>query len=116
MTTSIILSIIIIIIIMLSMAGLSELTYQFFGKGKKLKLGIHSDDDFEKALTIEGGDKLLNTLRTKGTISHQAVAETLPAVNARLSYIPIWDHIRRQKHLFLIVSHEKRPGNFLRKE
>jgi len=66
MTTSIILSIAIIIIIMLAMAGLSELTYQFFGKGKKLKLIIHSDDNFEKALTIEGGDKLLNTLQNKG--------------------------------------------------
>ena len=66
MTTSIILSIAIIVIIMLAMAGLSELTYQFFGKGKKLKLGIHSDDDFEKMLTIEGGDKLLNTLQNKG--------------------------------------------------
>jgi Na(+)-translocating NADH:ubiquinone oxidoreductase F subunit len=51
---------------MLAMAGLSELTYQFFGKGKKLKLIIHSDDNFEKALTIEGGDKLLNTLQNKG--------------------------------------------------
>ena len=48
MTTSIILSIAIIIIIMLAMAGLSELTYQFFGKGKKRKLVIHSDDDFKK--------------------------------------------------------------------
>ncbi|MHC4321800.1 MAG: 2Fe-2S iron-sulfur cluster-binding protein, partial [Planctomycetota bacterium] len=66
MTTSIILSIAVIIIIMLAMAGLSELTYQFFGKGKKLKLGIHSDDDFEKTLTIEGGDKLINTLQNKG--------------------------------------------------
>jgi len=66
MITSIILSIAIIIIIMLAMAGLSEFTYQLFGKGKKLKLIIHSDDDFEKALTIEGGDKLLNTLQNKG--------------------------------------------------
>ena len=38
MTTSVILSIAVIVIIMLAMAGLSELTYQFFGKGKKLKL------------------------------------------------------------------------------
>ncbi|MBT3355044.1 MAG: 2Fe-2S iron-sulfur cluster binding domain-containing protein, partial [Candidatus Scalindua sp.] len=66
MTTSIILSIAVIIIIMLAMAGLSELTYQFFGKGKKLKLGIRSDGNFEKSLTIEGGDKLLNTLQNKG--------------------------------------------------
>ncbi len=66
MITSIILSICIIIIIMLSMAGLSELTYQFFGKGKRLKLCIHSDDDFKKVLNIEGGDKLLNTLQNKG--------------------------------------------------
>ncbi|KHE92120.1 MAG: 2Fe-2S iron-sulfur cluster binding domain-containing protein [Candidatus Scalindua rubra] len=65
MTTSIILSIIIIVIIMLAMAGLSELTYQFFGKGKKLELCIHSDDGFEKTLNIEGGDTLLNTLQTK---------------------------------------------------
>jgi len=66
MTTSIILSIAIIVIIMLAMAGLSELIYQFFGKGKKLKLCIHSDENFEKTLTIEGGDKLLNTLQNKG--------------------------------------------------
>ncbi|GAX60576.1 Na+-translocating NADH-quinone reductase subunit F [Candidatus Scalindua japonica] len=51
---------------MLAMAGLSELTYQYFGKGKKRKLVIHSDDDFEKKLNIEGGDKLLNTLQNKG--------------------------------------------------
>jgi len=51
---------------MLVMAALSELTYQFFGKGKKLKLVIRSDEDFEKTLTIEGGDKLLNTLQNKG--------------------------------------------------
>ena len=66
MTTSIILSIAVIIIIMLAMAALSELTYQFFGKGKKLKLVIRSDEDFEKRLTIEGGDKLLNTLQNRG--------------------------------------------------
>ena len=66
MSTSLILSIAIIIIIMLAMAGLSELTYQFFGKGKKLNLVIHSDGDFEKTLAIEGGDKLLNTLQNKG--------------------------------------------------
>jgi len=48
------------------MAGLSEITYQLFGKGKKLKLGIHSDDDFKKKLDIEGGDKLLNILQNKG--------------------------------------------------
>jgi hypothetical protein len=89
---------------MLAMAGLSELTYQLFGKGKKLKLTIHSDDNFEKALT------------TKGTISRQAAVETLRVVNARSSYIPTWDHIRQQRRLFLIVSHEMRPGNFLRKE
>jgi len=51
---------------MLSIAGLSELTYQFFGKGKRLKLCIQSDDDFKKVLNIEGGDKLLNTLQNKG--------------------------------------------------
>ncbi|OHC01316.1 MAG: hypothetical protein A3H23_03530 [Planctomycetes bacterium RIFCSPLOWO2_12_FULL_40_19] len=66
MLTSIILSICIIIIIMLSMAGLSEITYQLFGKGKKLKLKIHSDDDFTKGLDIEGGNNLLNTLQNKG--------------------------------------------------
>ncbi len=66
MTTTIILSIGIIIIIMLSMAGLSEITYQLFGRGKKLRLGIHSDDDFKKMLDIEGGDKLLNILQNKG--------------------------------------------------
>ena len=66
MITSILLSIAVIIIIMLAMAGLSELIYQFFGKGKKLKLGIRSDDNFEKTLTIEGGDKLINTLQNKG--------------------------------------------------
>ena len=65
MITSILLSIGIIIIIMLSMAGLSEITYQLFGKGKRLKLGIHSDDDFKKELDIEGGDKLLNILQNK---------------------------------------------------
>ena len=43
---------------MLAMAGLSELTYQFFGKGKKRKLVIHSDDDFKKTLTIEGGRQI----------------------------------------------------------
>ncbi len=66
MITSIILSIIIITIIMLAIAGLSELTYQFFGKGKMLELRIHSDDNFQKVLTIEGGDKLLSTLQNKG--------------------------------------------------
>jgi Na(+)-translocating NADH:ubiquinone oxidoreductase F subunit len=50
---------------MLSMAGLSEITYQLFGKGKKLRLRIHSDDDFKKELNIEGGDKLLNILQNK---------------------------------------------------
>ncbi len=65
MITSILLSIGIIIIIMLSMAGLSEITYQLFGKGKKLRLRIHSDDDFKKELNIEGGDKLLNILQNK---------------------------------------------------
>ncbi|MGR3301501.1 MAG: 2Fe-2S iron-sulfur cluster-binding protein [Candidatus Scalindua sp.] len=65
MITSIILSICIIVIIMLSMAGLSEIIYQLFGKGKKLKLVIHSDDDFKKELDIEGGDKLLNILQNK---------------------------------------------------
>lgn len=48
------------------MAGLSEITYQFFGKGKKLKLVIHSDDNFKKELDIEGGQKLLSTLQNKG--------------------------------------------------
>lgn len=66
MITTIILSICIIIIIMLSLSGLSELTYQFFGKGKKLNLVIHSDDNFEKKLDIESGDKLLNILQNKG--------------------------------------------------
>ncbi len=66
MITSIILSIIIITLIMLVIAGLSELTYQFFGKGERLQLRIHSDDNFKKALTIEGGNKLLNTLQDKG--------------------------------------------------
>jgi Na+-transporting NADH:ubiquinone oxidoreductase subunit NqrF len=47
------------------MAGLSEITYQLFGKGKKLRLSIHSDDDFKKELSIEGGDKLLNILQNK---------------------------------------------------
>jgi Na(+)-translocating NADH:ubiquinone oxidoreductase F subunit len=65
MITSILLSIGIIIIIMLSMAGLSEITYQLFGKGKKRRLSIHSDDDFKKELDIEGGDKLLNILQNK---------------------------------------------------
>ncbi|MHC4268466.1 MAG: 2Fe-2S iron-sulfur cluster-binding protein [Planctomycetota bacterium] len=66
MITSIILSIIIITIVMLAIAGLSELTYQFFGKGERLQLSIYSDDNFKKVLTIEGGDKLLNTLQNKG--------------------------------------------------
>ena len=66
MITSLIVGICIIIILMLTMAGLSEITYQFFGKGKKLKLVIHSDDDFKKGLDIEGGDNLLNTLQNKG--------------------------------------------------
>jgi Na+-transporting NADH:ubiquinone oxidoreductase subunit NqrF len=48
------------------MAGLSEITYQFFGRGKKLRLGIHSDDNFKKELDIEGGKKLLSILQNKG--------------------------------------------------
>jgi Na(+)-translocating NADH:ubiquinone oxidoreductase F subunit len=48
------------------MAGLSEITYQFFGRGKKLKLGIHSDEDYKKELDIEGGGKLLTELQSKG--------------------------------------------------
>jgi Na+-transporting NADH:ubiquinone oxidoreductase subunit NqrF len=51
---------------MLTMAGLSEITYQFFGRGKKLRLGIHSDDNFKKELDIEGGKKLLSILQNKG--------------------------------------------------
>ncbi|ODS31681.1 MAG: Na+-translocating NADH-quinone reductase subunit F [Candidatus Scalindua rubra] len=66
MITSLIVGICIIIILMLTMAGLSEITYQFFGKGKKLKLGIHSDENFKKELAIEGGGKLLNILQNKG--------------------------------------------------
>lgn len=66
MITSLIAGICIIIILMLTMAGLSEITYQFFGKGKKLKLVIHSDDNFKKELDIEGGQKLLSTLQNLG--------------------------------------------------
>ncbi|MBO1223519.1 MAG: 2Fe-2S iron-sulfur cluster binding domain-containing protein [Candidatus Scalindua sediminis] len=66
MLTSLIVGIGIIIILMLTMAGLSEITYQFFGRGKKLKLGIHSDEDYKKELDIEGGGKLLSELQNKG--------------------------------------------------
>ncbi|MEE9259521.1 MAG: 2Fe-2S iron-sulfur cluster-binding protein, partial [Candidatus Scalindua sediminis] len=66
MITSLIVGIGIIIILMLTMAGLSEITYQFFGRGKKLKLGIHSDEDYKKELDIEGGGKLLSELQNKG--------------------------------------------------
>lgn len=66
MITSVILGICVIIVIMLTMAGLSEITYQFFGRGKKLRLGIHSDDNFKKELDIEGGKKLLSILQNKG--------------------------------------------------
>jgi Na+-transporting NADH:ubiquinone oxidoreductase subunit F len=66
MLTSLIVGICIIIILMLTMAGLSEITYQLFGRGKKLKLSIHSDDNFKKELDIEGGGKLLSTLQNKG--------------------------------------------------
>ncbi len=66
MITSIILSIIIITIVMLAIAGLSELTYQFFGRGERLQICINSDNKFKKVLNIEGGDKLLNTLQNKG--------------------------------------------------
>ncbi len=66
MLTSLIVGICIVIILMLTMAGLSEITYQFFGKGKKLKLSIHSDGDFKKELDIEGGGKLLSALQNKG--------------------------------------------------
>ncbi len=66
MLTSLIVGICIIILLMLSMAGLSEITYQFFGKGKRRKLVIHSDDDFKKELEFEGGEKLLSILQNKG--------------------------------------------------
>ena len=66
MITSLILGICVVIVIMLTMAGLSEITYQFFGRGEKLRLGIHSDDDFKKELNIEGGKKLLSILQNKG--------------------------------------------------
>ncbi len=66
MITSLILGICVVIVIMLTMAGLSEITYQFFGRGKKLRLGIHSDDNFKKELDIEGGKKLLSILQNRG--------------------------------------------------
>ena len=66
MFTSLIIGICVIIIVMLSMALLSEITYQLFGKGKSLKLVVHSDDDFRKELDIEGGQKLLSILQNKG--------------------------------------------------
>ncbi len=66
MITSLILGIGIIVLIMLAMATLSEVTYQLFGKGKRLKLNIHSDDDFKKEVDIEGGQKLLSILQNKG--------------------------------------------------
>lgn len=66
MITSITLGILFIIALMLAMALLSEVTYQLFGKGKKLKLHLHSDDDFKKELDIEGGQKLLSILQNKG--------------------------------------------------
>ncbi len=57
MLTSLIIGICVVIILMLTMAGLSEITYQFFGRGKKLKLSVHSDEDYKKELDIEGGGK-----------------------------------------------------------
>ena len=66
MFTTIIMTIGILIILMLAMASLSEATYQLFGKGKRLKLNIHSDDDFKKEEDIEGGQKLLSILQNKG--------------------------------------------------
>ncbi|MFQ5965084.1 MAG: NADH:ubiquinone reductase (Na(+)-transporting) subunit F [Candidatus Scalinduaceae bacterium] len=66
MITSLILGICIIIILMLSMAALSEITYQLFGKGKRLKLVVYSDDDYKKELDVEGGKKLLSILQNKG--------------------------------------------------
>ncbi len=66
MLTPVILSIIVIVALMLSLSGLSEITYQLFGKGKKLHLTINSDDAFTKELDFEGGEKLLTILQNKG--------------------------------------------------
>ncbi|GJQ57702.1 MAG: hypothetical protein D8M57_00490 [Candidatus Scalindua sp. AMX11] len=66
MLTPIILTIIVIVVLMLALSGLSEITYQLFGKGKRLNLTIHSDDAFKKELDFEGGEKLLSVLQNKG--------------------------------------------------
>jgi Na+-transporting NADH:ubiquinone oxidoreductase subunit NqrF len=66
MLTPIILTIIVIVTLMLALSGLSEITYQLFGKGKRLHLTIHSDDAFKKELDFEGGEKLLSVLQNKG--------------------------------------------------
>ena len=66
MITTLLFAISIIVILMITMAGLSEITYQIFGRGKRLKLIINSDDNFKKELDIEGGDKLLSILQNKG--------------------------------------------------
>ncbi|MDR4503771.1 MAG: 2Fe-2S iron-sulfur cluster-binding protein [Candidatus Scalindua sp.] len=66
MLTPIIFTLIVIVVLMLALSGLSEIIYQLFGKGKRLRLVIHSDNEFKKELDFEGGEKLLSILQTKG--------------------------------------------------
>ncbi len=66
MLTPVILTIIVIVALILALSGLSEIAYQLFGKGKRLRLAIHSDDAFKKELNFEGGERLLSILQNKG--------------------------------------------------
>ncbi|GAB61036.1 MAG: hypothetical protein DWB56_09040 [Candidatus Jettenia sp.] len=56
----------ILALLVLLLSLFSEIIYQFFGRGEKRKLTILSDDDYRKELTIEGGEKLLPLLQSRG--------------------------------------------------
>lgn len=56
----------ILALLVLLLSIFSETIYQFFGRGEKRKLTILSDDEYKKELDIEGGEKLLPMLQSRG--------------------------------------------------
>lgn len=66
MTTSLLIGAVILALLVLALSIFSEMVYQFFGRGEKRKLTVLSDDGYRNDLDIEGGERLLSLLQSRG--------------------------------------------------
>ena len=66
MTTSLLIGAVILALLVLALSIASEMVYQFLAVVKNGELTVLSDDGYKNELDIEGGERLLSLLQSRG--------------------------------------------------